>query len=331
MAVENANNYWLAISFCAPVLWALVNIADIYFVESVYKDELDGTIISSLFQIIPWSAYLIFVVANPGHVAKILISAGEDTDAFILAIIFGFLGGMLFIASFYFYFKALFNHNDGAFLQIVWNLSAVIIPFLMFILFKEALPPQNYIGIAVILSGVYMISMNDKFKYKFSKRYFNIMFWAVVLLSLSMIFEDRAYEELSNRGFGTQGFLFGFFIFSLGGLFSGILYAIFGKRNPWQLIKKHYKIFLLMEGTSFLGTFASQKAIDSSPSVSFVAAIETFVPVFIMLFSWLIVLYLYLRGEDKKKIAETFSNQFQGIRIKIIATIVMAIGVYLLS
>jgi hypothetical protein len=44
---------WLLVAFLAPFFWALVNIVDVYFVDGIYKDDIDGIIIFGLFQIIP--------------------------------------------------------------------------------------------------------------------------------------------------------------------------------------------------------------------------------------------------------------------------------------
>ena len=156
------------------------------------------------------------------------------------------------------------------------------------------------------------------------------MLGAVLFLSLSMIIEERAYNLL-NETYGDQGFWLGFFFFSLGAFTAGLLFALGFKRNPLPLIRKYYKIFFLGEGIYFLGNLFSQKALDIAPSVSYVAAIETFTPVFILAYSLLILFFFsYILKRKNEAVERIYSEQISGILTKILATIIMAIGVYII-
>jgi uncharacterized membrane protein len=318
------KNHWLAIAFLAPMFWAIVNIIDVYFVDGIYRDELDGTIISGLFQIVPWS--ILFFVANFKLSDAINVSTGLDKT-----LILSFAGGLLYTSAFYFYFKTLFNHNDVSMLQILWNLTIIAVPALSFLFFRETLPGFKYIGMVIVLFGATMLSFNAKLRNKFSAKYFWTMMGAVLFLSLSMILEERAYNILGET-YGGQGFWLGFFFFSMGAFTTGALFAIYSKRNPFPLIKKYYKIFLLGEGIYFFGNLFSQKALDVAPSASYVAVIETFVPVFILAYS-LLILFLFsaILRRKNETIKRIYSEQIGGIWVKILATVVMAIGVYIIS
>lgn len=147
-----------------------------------------------------------------------------------------------------------------------------------------------------------------------------------------MVFEDKVYSDLSARGLGDQGFLIGFLGFTLGAFLAGVFFALAKKRNPFPLIKRFALIFLLFEGISFLGNLASQRAIDIAPSVSYVATIETFVPVFILIDSLLILFIFWLILKKKTSIMKRiYQEQLDGIWIKALATVIMAIGVYIIS
>ncbi|MEK7172660.1 MAG: DMT family transporter [Patescibacteria group bacterium] len=307
------QSHWLILAFLAPMFWALVNIIDVYFVGKVYRDALDGTIIAGLFHILPWLALIFFLKINTSQ----LINMNQT-------LLIALLGGVLNISAFYFYFKTLFNRNDVALLQIIWGLTVVAVPVLSFLFWGEILPFYKYLGMGVVLLGATMLSMSKGLRSKISRRYLGTMLGAVVFLSLSMVFQDRAYSDLAAKGLGNQGFLLGFLFFSLGAFLTGLFFAIVNQRNPWPLIKKYFKIFLVLEGAAFLGNFASQGAISVAPSVSFVAAVETFVPVFVLLFSLLIIFF----APSLKKI---YQEQIGGIWVKIIATVVMVVGVYLIS
>lgn len=326
--VSFVSSQWLIIAFLAPMFWSLVNIIDVYFVDGVYKDELDGTIIFGIFQIIP-SILLTFFI-NPNILAKLTdFRMGHFfiNNSLLLAV----LGGFLFTSAFFFYFKALFNQNDVALLQVLWNLSVIVIPTFTFIFLRERLPLLGYVGIAITLLGATLISFSERLKTKFSSKYISIMIGAVLLLSLSMIIEERVYSNLSSMGYGNHGFLIGFLFFSIGSFLGGVFFIFYGKRNPTALIKKYYKLFFLAEGLTFLGTLASQRAIDISPSVSYVAAVETFVPVFVLAFSLLIVLISKIIKTNKEMIRRIYNEQLDGVWVKIFATITMAVGVYLIS
>lgn len=323
------KSHWLILSFLAPMFWALVNIIDVYFVGQVYKDELDGTIIAGLFQIIPWTFLIFFLKIDMDKFINFRIqrSLFWIDPTLLIALLGGFLG----ILAFYFYFKALFNHNDAALLQIFWSLTIIVVPVLSFFLWGEKLSFYKYLGMGVILLGVFLLSMSKGLKSKISSRYFWIMIGAVIFLSLSMVFVGRAYSILAARGFGNQGFLIGFLCFSLGAFLGGMFFVIVGHRNPLPLIRKYLKIFIVLEGIAFLGNFASQGALNSAPSVSYVAAVETFIPVFILLFS-LIVLFCskFFRG-NRPAVERIYREQLDGVWVKIIATIIMVAGVYIIS
>jgi drug/metabolite transporter (DMT)-like permease len=319
----------MIISFMAPMSWALVNIIDVYFVDGVYKDELDGTIISGLFQILPWFFLVFLLNVDFGRI----IDRGPAGNIFgINSILWiSFVGGVLYTSAFYFYFKALFNHNDVSLLQILWNLTVIAVPVLSFILLKESLPIYKYIGMGVTFAGATMLSFNPEIRKKLSRRYIFIMLGAVLFLSVSMILQERAFSLLDEL-FGNDGFWFGFLFFGIGAFITGVLFSIYSNRNPLPLIRKYYKIFIIGEGIYFLGNLFSQRAIDLAPSVSYVAVIETFVPVFVLAFSLIIIFIFYHLFKVKSGVIKRiYSEQASGIWIKIFATVVMAVGVYIIS
>jgi len=322
------ENHWLLLSFLAPMFWALVNMIDVYFVDGIYKDEMDGTIIAGFFQLIPLIILCFFVDFN--LLGKNYVNS-RGGSFFDLTLLQSFLGGIFFLSAFYFYFKTLFNHNDVSLLQILWNLTIVFVPVLAFLFFGETLPIYKYASILVVLVGATMLSFDMKTRKRISVKYFWTMMGAVLFLSLSMLVEERAYEAL-DLSYGSQGFLLGFFFFGLGAFVTGLLFAIYAKRNPLPLIKKYYKIFLLSEGIYFLGNFASQRALDVAPSVSYVAVAETFGPIFILIYSFVILfISSYIIKKNNKIVKRIYAEQLSGVGIKIIAILIMAIGVYIMA
>lgn len=323
------GSHWMAISFMAPMSWALVNIIDVYFVDGIYKDELDGTIISGLFQILPWFFLIPLLKVD---FSKIINHGSQNSIFGVTDILWvSFAAGIIYTASFYFYFKALFSRNDVSLLQILWNLTVIAVPVLSFFLLGEIMPAYKYLGMAIVFLGATTLSFSDRIRKEVCPRYVGIMIGAVMFLSISMILQEKSYDVLSTT-YGAEGFWYGFLFFGLGAFVTGFLFAVYSLRNPLPIIKKYYKIFILGEGIYFLGNICSQRAIDLAPSVSYVAVIETFVPVFIMIYSLIIIFIFYSILRKKNDIIKRiYSEQINGIWTKVIATIIMAIGVYLIS
>ncbi len=325
-----AKSHWLLVAFLAPMLWALVNMVDVYFVGNVYQDELDGSAITGLFQLIPLLAIFFFVPIGWSSLFGFQVSG--NIAGISAAVWQALAGGLLFNISIYFYFKALFHHNDAALLQIIWSLTIVFVPVLSFLFWREQLPLHAYLGMIVTLFGVIILSISGHLKSKLSRRYLGVMISAVFFLSLSMVFSDMAYTRFDTLFSGASSFLAGFSFFSLGGVFGGIVWMAISRRNHISLIKKYLKVFLAMEVINLFGLFFSQKAINVAPSVSYVAVAETFVPVFVLVMSAVLVFVslkiVHSRSEVFKLI---YREQLNGVGVKILATVIMAVGVYLLS
>ncbi|HBU07510.1 MAG TPA: hypothetical protein DEB09_05515 [Candidatus Magasanikbacteria bacterium] len=323
------DSHWLILSFLAPMFWALVNMIDVYFVDGVYADELEGTIIMGIFQAIPCLFLMFFLKIEFSQLFNFNSANGQLF--FEPMILWALLGGLLFNLSFYFYYKALFHHNDVGLVQILWGLSIVAVPFLAFVLFREKLPVYSYLGMAITLLGGVVLSFHKGIKKGTLKRYLFIMISAIVFFSLSMVLENKAYNVIDARGWGNQGFLLVFLCFNLGALLSSIILLLVSRKNPWPLIKKYYKVFILGEGITFLGNLSSQRALSVAPSVSYVATIEAFVPVFVLIFSLLIVVIAKIFNTKFSVIKKIYQDQLQGVSLKIVAIIIMAIGIYIIS
>lgn len=322
-------DHWLVMSFLALAFWALVNIIDVYFVEGIYKDAADGAIISGLLQAVPWLFLFPFVgigfsdLASPGVVGTVF---GLNAALWL-----SLAGGIAYTVGIYYYFSALFDQNDAPFLQILGNLRVVAVPLLAFLLFGESLSVVRYVGMGIVFLGATMLSISPDLRKKFSMRYAWIMVGAVLFLCFSMVLSGRAYDLLGAQ-YGSQAFWFGFLFFSLGAALGGLLLSLCIRRNPFPTIGRYWNVILLGEGLYFLGHLSSQRAIDLAPSAAYVAVIETFDPVFIMAYSMMIVglAPFVLRGRSEI-VGRIYSEQINGIRAKLLATVVMAIGVYIIS
>lgn len=307
---------WLVVAFLAPFLWAWVNIIDIYFVSSVYKDEWDGVLINVLFQLFPWllPVFGIVTFSFPGWPTTII----------------ALLAGGSLVLSYYFYFKTLFVSNDMVVLQALWNLSVPLVPFLAWILIGEHLSPIHYVGIGVAFVGVMLFSLHQKIQAKQFSRVFSIMTGAVVFFSLSMVLQAEAYRAMNND------FWSGFLLFSAGTTIVGLGILFFDPKptrgrlaHIYQMSKQYFFIFVLAEVLNLLGVLASQRAVDLSPAVSFVAVIGSLNPVFVMFLSFFLVI-LFFR-QDKEKSRQIYQDQLVAFKTKVMACGVIAVGIYLIS
>lgn len=306
-------NNWLLVAFIAPFFWALVNIIDVYFVEEIYDNAYDGTVITGLSQII-----VLLIVPFVGFVVP-------DGKTMILAL----LAGFFLVTAYFFYFKALFITSDATLLQILWNLLAIVVPILAFIFLRERLSAIQYFGIIVTFFGVLHLTIDKKIVEKRLKEVSLIMSGAILFFSLMMILTREVYVHTS--------FLGGITFFSLGAMIAGLFFYVlrsikYGKGNLVKIGKKYYKWFVLSEMLTLAGIMTSQRAIDLSPAVSFVAVIESIQPAFIVISS--IVIYIILKnysGANMDVIRRIKNDQLVSIGSKIFAIAVMAIGIYMIN
>lgn len=308
---------WLLVAFIAPMLWSLVNLIDVYFVNDVYRDEYDGTIISGLFPLLPWTLVLFGIVKFDF----------PDTQWMWLL-----LGGCLFLFANFFYFKSLFRNNDAALVQIFWNLTVPFTLLLSWLLFQESLNLKEYIGIVIVLIGVVYLSLQEKEgEWKIRDVLKNII-PASVLLASSLVCADYAY------GVSDIHFFDGYLVFALGMVLGALIINLFDKtslRNRFSqitvLTKKYFLVFFSAELLALIGTITSQRALDLSPSPSFVATIESLSPVFVMLFSVIIVVLgrTLVRGFAVNE--SLYNTQFSALGQKFFAIATIAIGIFLVS
>lgn len=307
---------WLPMALAAPTLWALVCVLDLYLVHGLYRDEWDGTLISGTFQILPW----------------LLVPFGllSFTAPPMEAMQFAVAGGGMFLLSFFFYFRALFRHADAPLIEVLWGVSVVVVPVMAWALSDERLRSVHYLGIALAFLGSSLFAVRGGLLRQGFLSVAGTMVWAVLLLSASMVLQKEAYRIASNQ------FLDVYLIFSLGVVAAATILAMLKPKTTMARIRRfaafktrYIALLVFAEGVSFAGTVFSQRAIDLSPSPSFVAAIESSVPVFVMLFSLLLAAVFGFFGREQA--STMFRNQVLGWREKLIAIALMASGIYCIA
>lgn len=307
---------WLFIALIAPALWALVNLIDVYFVESVYKDEYDGAIIAGLFQILPW------IVVIFGWWKFQFSFSGS---------VYLFGAGITFLYAVFFYFRALFSKNDASLIQILWNLTVPLTLFLGWLLYGDTLSQFQYIGCLLVFLGIFCLNFKKTFTWEELRSLRNPMFFAISFLSLYMLFSEKGHNA------ATTGFVNAYLIFSLGNVFGALTLLAYKWtesrerfRHITRLSRKYFFVFLTAETIALLGTMLSQRALDLAPFAGLVATIESLSPIFVMLWSLLLVLVLYW-FKQRSTMQKIYQEQIYGYSVKILVSIIIAVGVYFLS
>lgn len=314
MELSSLTSSWLFMAFAAPMLWALVNVVDVYFCKEVYRDDYAATAISQIFQIIPWIAVPWIGFTLP------------ETRLALLAI----SGGFLVSISYFFYYRSIFSAGDVTLIQTIWNGTSIVVPILAYFLLSERLGIVQYVGIVIVLIGATLLSLGGKIIKTRTNKIIGNMIFTTILFSFALVVEDRVYESVPFRD--------GLLLFMLGSFLAGVCFLVIHLISDYKtkLLKVRPNFFIwfaVVAIIDLLGMTAFQRAIDIAPSVSFVATIESFIPAFVMILSLIIVLFSFLIKSLRKReeIKKMCQDQFIGWKTKTIAIVVMAAGVYLIN
>lgn len=209
-------NNWLVVVFLAPTLWALINLIDLYFIGEVYENAYEGAIVTGFIQLSIW-----FLVPFWGF-----------TIADKVSIMWAMSAGFILIVAYFFYFKTFFKTSDASLVLILWNLTAIVTPLLAFLFLAERLNGRQYLGIGVVLIGVFVVSLHKNIKTNDFKKVIGNMMIAVLLYSIHMVVARQAYGKMDFY----EGILFYSLGAAIGGLVFYLLNYINNHRNNFSLL-----------------------------------------------------------------------------------------------
>jgi drug/metabolite transporter (DMT)-like permease len=239
--------------------------------------------------------------------------------------ILSMIGGALISAAYMSCFAALLYHNDSPLVQIVWNTTSPVVVILGYFFLGEEFSSKAYIGMGIVFLGAFAVS--------FSKDAFNCKLTKFILLLIPMIAMYSCSEVLMKYvEQGNVDFQQSFPFVCLGQVSFGlVLLAI--RRNPKQIgeiIKNNQLLFFVSEAVELLGLFLMQLGITKAPSIALFGVVEAFMPVAVIMLTCISIFFLkiFKRGDVLEKVYE--ENMLSGLSIKIIATAIMMIGVYLI-
>lgn len=299
----------MLIAFIAPALWALVNVVDLFLVKRrIFKDEFEA-------------AGVIGILGVPPAILVVFRGVSQiDLTVAGMAV----FGGVLFTVCTFFLFRSLFRSDDVALVAVFMNLSGLVVPLLAMIIWNETLTLVQYVAIALTVVGSIRLNRKNSVVDGSLRRIIMPMSMSVLAISLSMVMEERVYKMV--------GFHDGLPLFSLGIFIGGVFFCMrmpSGWRRAYRTIATNGVMLMMTEGINLLATVSSQYAISISPGgASFIATIETTHPVFVLLISWISLVFCKMFGLGDWVLI--FREQFAGFRGKFLAVLLMLVGVCML-
>ena len=300
-------NNWVLMGLFAAAAWALSCVVDVCFIgEGIYREPVDGPLTAGVFCVVPLLLYDV-----PPGTEQI-----ENGAAFIA------LGaGFCFLLHVHFNFKALFEMNDATNAEIFNTLSVILVPVLAFVLLGEVLGILSYLAIALSVAGILLL-----IRYQVGRltgRVAAFLAASVFFVSLMMVLQAWALEYLDY-----SAAVWWFSLAAVAGVAMLLLRSTLRHRLAY-FARRYGLVLAAVQMLEFGGVLGSQRATDVGPSVSLVALLECSLPVFVMIFSWLI---LATRppgiGTSSPRVRSALAAQTTAYPAKLtsLALIVVAIG-----
>lgn len=294
---------WLVFALMAPFFFAVVHVLDEHCVDNILEKPWMGVITSAATSSIAFFAIpFLFPFINWGN---------SSLQNIFLAIFVG----IIIQTSQFFYFQAL-SYSEAGIVSAYWNFIPAILPIASFILFKDILAFQQYLGIAILITASTSMCLLD---YHWKTR-LNTFFLMIVASLMQVI----AYLIMSQL-YANQDFLITFFSIVTGIILTG-LFPLFFRIPRNEFIKSFPKInkkrnfFIAIEGANLLALACAQVAIMLGDA-SLVSAAETTMPAFTFLISIPWINHAHSSGK-------ALWNKFP---IKMIVVTWMIFGVWMIS
>ncbi len=288
---------WFPLAILSAILFSGADIVDKFVIDHELRDPVLATIFNGI------STFLLFSV-----VSFIFGFVVLPVQIIVLAVI----AGVLYSGALLLYFEAMYK-EDVSFAAPLLSTAPLFVLFLGYIFLSEQFTTGAYVGIGLIISGAFLISLKSfKHKLKFSKILLFVLLAAVLLALRTIIIK---YTTLSASIWSVL------FWVGIGGLLiTGLLY---GLHHPH--IKKRWKRgvehILFVGVVSAVGFFFLVVAISIGPA-SLVSATVATKPLFVFLAAT--VLSIFYPKFIKEKITPAILLQ------KSIAIVLIVIGAVLI-
>lgn len=301
---------WFLIALIPPFLWSLTNYIDKYLLDRYFKNRGVGTlmIFSSIIGIFI-SSFIALI-----HPESLITN---PLNAFLIS-----LNGFLYILGVFFYLHALKRDDTSTVIPLL-HLVPFFSYFLAFLFLRESLTSNQIIGSLLIIFGSIFLSFEffGKTKIHFKKS-------VIALMTLSSLFFALNYTLFKffalESSFWTTSFYeyIGFVVFA----FLLLVFVKSYRKEFASAVKENKAQILTLSGISEITNIVG-KLVFNFVSLLMPIAIISIVgeSQFLFIFVIGIVLTILFPKIIKEKINTTILIQ------KIIAIIIMFVGVYLLS
>lgn len=309
-----SEQFWFVFALAGAGIGAVVQIIDMYLSEDdVFSHPIEPTVVSGVMQAMLRLSlpFVGFKLPSSGFMAGLAV-----------------FGGLLHIASLFFYFKVVFSFGDMSVISMLWNLLVAMVPILAFVLLGERLDALEYFGILLLFVGALTLSFSEGVDTGLLPAVSKYMLIAVFLMGLSMVCLKGVYEHSTY----WSGYLFYNFGIVGGGILGYVFFLPKRSRHRFhRTFRSLFFFFLSIEFLQLAGEFCSNLA-TSLGQVSLVSAIESLQPVFIVFMAaGLFFIGKFFPWKRIRALQPMCREQFQGMRVKMVAMALMAFGIYLIQ
>ncbi|MFA5129978.1 MAG: DMT family transporter [Patescibacteria group bacterium] len=291
---------WLVLSLLAPLLWAITNLIDDDLILHRLKQPFVIVGITGLFAGIP-AAY--FLATGAFHVPSWPI------------IVFGLMTGVVNLAVYYPYFRALQTTNPESAI-LFWNLAPVLVAVFAFIFLGERLSIVKYVAIGlIILSTIIIESSHVEFKPHGNAKALRWMILASCCTAIQYLMEKKLYE--------MSGAQVGITLICIGSFVCGML--VFLSRKNRKIISKAFSkngwLLTLNQSLDVGAAICSNFAI-SLGAVSLVSALQGAQSLFVVGLAWLAG-HLFTKKQFRIAKAAPFGRVVLAVALTMIGLVVI--------
>lgn len=274
---------WLVFSLIAPLFFAVVHVLDSYSVKDIFEKPWMGMVTSA--------AASIIVLAPLPFLIPLLGWSMPSLSIIILAL----LSGALIQLSQAFYFQAL-SYSEAGIVAAYWNMVPALVPIFSIFIFKERLNTIEYVAIYILLTSSILFCLVDTNLHTRWKS-FRLMSISALMQAVMFLLQEILFNNVS--------YYLGFILITIGLIITGLTPLLLKSvRKTFytnkNIIRKTAKFFVLIEVINLFALASSQKAVDLGIP-SFVAAVESTIPVYTFLLLLFLTQYKHKFGDVRAK------------------------------
>ena len=171
---------WVILSILAAFLWAITALINKFVLSHEMHDPILATIVDG------FNVFVLFIVASFIFGKGILIP--------FYLILISLLAGFSYISAAYFYYSAV-KKGEISRVTSFLSISPIFVLIFAFLFLNERLTMLNYLGIMLVVSGSFLISIKkDHSKYIFSAAFFVAIIAALFIAFIDLFFKFASLQ-----------------------------------------------------------------------------------------------------------------------------------------